>query len=227
MKILLIAYVKGNLGDDLFIREIIERYSDVDFYLNTVKEEYVKPFEKYENFHVNLGKRDLKKVDISFYDAFVYVGGSIFVEFVPQSMERIESFKEFVIKCKNNGKPFFYMSANFGPYSSEEYYNAAKELFENCEDICYRDRYSANLFKGVKSVRYAPDLVFSLKFPKKEIEKDTVGITMLDVTRVKGLEHKENDYYMLFENNIKRYVEEGKKVYLFSFWLEGRRGRCY
>ena len=43
---------------------------------------------------------------------------------------------------------------------------------------------------------------------------------MLDVTRVNGLQHKETEYYDFFENNIKKYIDEGKEIYLFSFWKD-------
>jgi len=217
MNVYLIAYIRANLGDDLFVKNILEKYPDINFYMNSENEEYAKAFKKYNNLNIIMEKRDLSKIDIELYDAFLYVGGSIFVESVTGSKERLKSFNDFILKCKNKNRPFYYVSANFGPYETEEYYGLAKELFSNCTDICFRDTYSSNLFKDVKTVRYAPDLIFSLESDKEEIQKDTVGVSIVNISSVKGLEHKANDYYEFLEKNIKNYIREGKEVYLFSF----------
>ena len=38
-------------------------------------------------------------------------------------------------------------------------------MFKKYFDVCFRDTYSYNLFKGIKSVRYSPDLLLSVKLP--------------------------------------------------------------
>lgn len=220
MKVYLIAYYKGNFGDDLFVREILERYPNIHFYSDIDKEEYAKPFEKYNNMHISYKKKSISNMDMTPYDACVVVGGSIFVGNLPKCQERLEEYKDFAARCKKDGKSYFYMSSNFGPYETDEYYQTARELFENCTDVCFRDKYSANLFKDLNNVRYAPDIAFSLNFKGKTKIPNTVGMTMLDVTRVNGLKHKENEYYDFFENNIKKYIDDGKEIYLFSFWKD-------
>ncbi len=220
MKVFLIAYYNGNFGDDLFVCEIAKRYPDVQFYSIVEKKEYIKAFEKYKNLHFSIEKNFINKMDMSSYDACLYIGGSIFVESTPQSKESLECFKNLAQRCKNNGKPYFYMSSNFGPYETKAYYELAGELFKNCEDVCFRDKYSANLFRNIETVRYAPDVAFSLDFKGGEKLKDSVGISMLDVTRVKGLQQIESEYYDFLENNTKKYIDEGKNVYFFSFWKD-------
>ena len=168
MKVFLIAYYKGNFGDDLFVREILERYPKVQFYSYVGKEEYAKPFEKYQNIHFIFEKMNISEIDMAPYDACLYIGGSIFVENLPQSKKRLENYRDFAINCKKEGKPYFYMSSNFGPYETNEYYEIARDLFSNCEDVCFRDKYSANLFKDLETVRYAPDVVFSLNYKAGE-----------------------------------------------------------
>lgn len=217
MKVYLIAYIKSNFGDDLFVKKIVEQYPDIEFYMNSENEDFAKAFKNYKNMNIILEKRDFEKININAYDAFIYVGGSIFVESVAGGQKRLEMFNDFILDCKRKNKPFFYVSSNFGPYQTQEYYDSARELFSNCTDICFRDTYSSNLFKDLDTVRYAPDLVFSLKTNKEETLNDTVGVSVVDVLGVKGLEHKENEYYDFLENNIKRYIDEGKEVYLFSF----------
>lgn len=217
MKILLIAYVKGNFGDDLFIKTVINRYPDVEFYINSENEEYFKSFKKYSNINVILEKRDFSKIDIDFYDAFLYVGGSIFIESAGTGIKRLNDFREFVLSCKEKGKKFYYLSSNFGPYETEEYYVAARNLFKECEDICFRDTYSQKLFEDIETVRYAPDLILALDFEKQQVLKDSVGVSMIDITKVKGLENLENEYYEFFKGNLRNFIAQGKEIYLFSF----------
>ena len=39
--------------------------------------------------------------------------------------------------------------------------NFQEKIFKICTDICFRDKYSYNLFKDIENVRYAPDYAFS------------------------------------------------------------------
>ena len=52
-KILVDAYYAKNLGDDLFLKILFDRYSDVDWYLFGADEDYKNIFKEYDNVFIH------------------------------------------------------------------------------------------------------------------------------------------------------------------------------
>ena len=216
-KIFIMAYLRNNLGDDMFVMELLNRYPNVEFYIEVVDLKYAKAFEKKHNVKVLINKNEtFEKIDIYQYDGYVYIGGSIFME-GGKVYNLDEGCLEFMKKCKTLNKPFYYISSNYGPYQTRKYFDLSKETFKECTDLCFRDQYSYNLFKDIPTVRYAPDVLFSYDIGKYEKEKDTIGISMIDLEIRENLRHKEEEYIQFLCNNINLYLKEGKDIYLFSF----------
>lgn len=218
-KIFLMAYARKNLGDDLFIKMLLERYPMHDFYMKVGKYEYLKELDQHDNLHVMIGNdtdEELYKQDVNEYDMYIYIGGSIFME-GGKVYNLSEKFYNFIERCKENNKPFCYVSCNYGPYQTQEYFELSKKAFKTCTDICFRDKYSYHLFQDIETVRYAPDLAFS--YEDKEVEKipDSIGISIIDLSIRNDLKHKQENYINFLCNHIKKYLEEGKKIYLYSF----------
>ena len=159
-KVLLFAYAHANLGDNLFIYMILKRYPNVDFYIHLVEEGYDKIYKDFKNIHYLYDGRDISKVNIEEYDAYVYVGGSIFIE-SEYSMHEVKEFNKFIKKCNEKNKKFYYMSCNFGPYKTKEYLELVRENFSLCSGVCLREKQSYDMFKDIDKVMYAPDMVFS------------------------------------------------------------------
>lgn len=218
-KIFLMAYVRKNLGDDLFIKMLAETYSDCIFFMNVNTDEYIDNLKNISNLEisvVNNLKEELYNLNVLKYNAFVYIGGSIFIE--PQNGSLYyNNFNEFIDKCKQNGVPFYYISCNFGPYSSKNYFDYSRKIFESCTDICFRDKYSYNLFSDISSVRYAPDFIFNYKANSTKVLNDSIGISVIDLSIRKNLNIKNEDYINFLTSNIKNYLNDNKQVYLFSF----------
>ena len=218
-KIFLISYARKNLGDDLFIKMLIERYPMHHFYMKIKKPEYLEYFNKYDNFHIAPGidsAEELYNSNISDYDAYIYIGGSIFME-GKKGYNLSEETYDFIKRCKEAGIPFCYASCNYGPYQTEDYLNLSKRVFSTCTDICFRDRYSYELFQDIETARYAPDFVFTYQVTKEEKIKDSVGITVIDLNIREDLKDKESEYVQMLTQNIKDYIKDGKSVYLYSF----------
>ena len=216
-KILVLAYLRNNLGDDLFVEQLINRYPDTKFFIRVIEEKYIDPFKNNRNVVVlKVDKEDFEDIDMKYYDACIYIGGSIFME-GGKVYNLDESCLQFVKDCKSQNKPFYYISSNYGPYQTEEYFELSKKVFTNCTDLCFRDLYSYELFKDIKTIRYAPDLVFSYPIGEIKTEKDTVGISLIDLEIREDIKAKEQEYINFMYQNIKRYISQGKKVYLFSF----------
>lgn len=219
-KIFIMAYLRNNLGDDLFVKELINRYPNEKFYIDVIDLKYGEVFRNSKNVEVRIEKEEnFNKIEINQYDAFIYIGGSIFME-GGKVYNLDENCVNFIQNCKEKNKPFFYISSNYGPYKTNKYFELSKQAFSSCTDICFRDEYSYNLFKDIGSVRYEPDLLFSYKIDNIEKEKNSVGISVIDLEIREKLKHKEEEYVKFLVGNIEKFLQEGKNIYLFSFCKE-------
>ena len=221
-KVFLMAYCRQNLGDDLFIQILLNKYTNIDFFIQIPKFSYLEKLAEYKNLHIIEGEdtdQELSKIDIKKYDAYIYIGGSIFIE-GGKVYNLSEAFYQVLSKCKKNNIPFFYMSCNYGPYETEEYFDLSKKAFSTCTDICFRDRYSYNLFKDMETVRYAPDFAFMYKYKNTNKIANSIGISVIDLSIRKEIKHKEKEYMEFLTENIRDYLNDGKTVYLYSFCKE-------
>lgn len=215
-KILIFVYTKLNLGDNLFVYTLSKKFPEIDFYMFSQDDEFKKAFENYENVKFLDQERLVDNVDIDFFDCFIYIGGSIFIE-SEYSFGELEEFQKFMKRCKEKNKKFFYMSCNFGPYKTQKYLDLARENFKLCDGICFRDKKSYNLFKDIKTVHYAPDVIFDFdsRVPKKEGK--SIGISVIDLSIRNALKDKQDEYEDFIKRIIKKFAKRKYKVYLFSF----------
>ena len=218
-KVFIMAYLRKNLGDDLFVKMLLEKYKNIDFYIKYDKHEYLDFLKNYDNLHILDGKdtdEELYNSDVNEYDAYIYIGGSIFME-GGLSYNLSEKFYDFVRRCKENNKPFCYISCNYGPYKTQEYFELSRNNFKECTDICFRDLYSHSLFSDIETVRYAPDFAFSYNIPDVPKMKNSIGISVIDLGIRDDLKSKHDEYINFLCRNINNYINSGNQVYLFSF----------
>lgn len=183
-RIFLMAYVRKNLGDDLFIRMLLEKYPMHKFFLRVTTGNYIDKLTDLPNLEISIEENLNEKLynsNITDFDAYVYIGGSIFME-SGSTYKHSEEFYQFIQKCNNNNIPFYYISCNYGPYQTQEYFNYSRKIFEKCTDICFRDIASYNLFKDLNSVRYAPDFVFRYTDTEATRIPNSVGISVIDLS---------------------------------------------
>jgi colanic acid/amylovoran biosynthesis protein len=221
MKILVFAYIKMNLGDDLFLNILFNRYPNVNFYLHC-DEKYSKAFSSIENVNIlNLDTPLTLDFANREFHGIIYIAGSVFMQPADYNGNSNTNFKNHVVfasKFKKNKKPFFYISCNFGPYTLKSYYKQTKKYLKLCSDVCFRDKYSLNLFKNLSNVRYAPDAALSFDYPKFRKIKNSVGISIIEPgIREYIAQIKKEDYYNFLKNNIIYLINEGKEIYLFSY----------
>lgn len=233
-KVFLYAYDKVNLGDDLFIRTIVMRYPNVQFYLWSEKYNK-KNFKDLTNLKV-LDKNSifvnfLKKLRSSLAarykiryerncDAIVYIGGSLFIEY--DNWKQILSWWEY----EAEHYPFFVLGANFGPYKSGEYREKLESIFEKMQDVCFRDFYSYNIFKNCPKIRLAPDILFSTEMPSARTVEKQIFVSVINCGRKEEGQNKLADFEDRYIKNIvellEMYIKYGYSVILTSFCrLEG------
>ncbi len=228
-KILMIAYAKKNLGDDLFIYILANRYVNTKFYLcakikyknkwfNTKNLKFVNPFVVKKLYGVsnslNTPKFNCNNVIANFCDSIVFIGGSIFI----QNADVTTCKKYLEERFSHLNKDYYILGSNFGPYTDNEYIDMYKDVFKNAKDVCFREEYSYNLFKDLENVRYAADIVFSMDVSDIQVvDNKRVVISVIDLKDRKDL----SKYKEVYENKIKESIEYftsiGYEVTLMSF----------
>lgn len=224
-KIFVFAYTNFNLGDDLFIKILCERYTDTKFILCAPKD-YRKNFDYLNNLVVipsdsfvikivnyillKLLNISIREIIANTCDGIVNIGGSIFMQ--------SENWKKKIKRRKKVLKrPFFLLGCNFGPFTDENYYTEYKEIFKSYTDVCFRDRYSYELFKELKNVRYASDIIFQLKKNKFKQENNEIAISVIKPSFRKELKNLDRAYYDKIRDIIIYFSNCGYKINLLSF----------
>lgn len=237
------AYTKVNLGDDLFIKILCERYPMQDFVLYA-SPKYKKIYKTCKNLRicskfyyitnifgkiahklkmVNILKNYIERKIIKKVDAIIIIGGSLFIQnglSKSRTKVKIEEDKEIL---KNN-KPVFLIGSNFGPYTDEEFYKSYKKLFVKYEDVCFREEASYNLFSDLKNVRFASDVVFgyNCKNNNKKLKNKEIIISVMDFRRKEELKKFANDYEEKIIKIIKYFSDKNFSITLIGFCsLEG------
>lgn len=224
-KILISAYCEYNLGDDLFLKILFERYKNVDWYILTNHSDYSKVFSKYTNVKIKkvINSNRFYKVNsficnYSSFDAFIHIGGSLFIQSEYWKLQYKER-KYIVEKFNKMNKPVFILGANFGPYFEEEYVNKYKKILSKYEDVCFRDKYSYDLFKDLDNVRLSPDIVYQLGnyYPNADTREKIVGISIMDIEKKDDLKKYAKEYDELIKNIINKFISLGYSINLLSF----------
>ena len=219
MKILVLAYAQMNLGDDLFLHILFNKYPKIHFSIHC-DEKYSKAFKSCSN--VTIFNENIQNyVNEHDFEGVLYIGGSVFMQpknYNGKTNPNFKRWEKIAIKYKKINKPFFYISCNFGPYTDDNYYKQTKNYLKNCTDVCFRDKYSFDQFKDLNHIRYAPDAALSFDYPKFKKIKNSMGISIIEPSiRWYIDQNKKEDYYNFLKNNIIYLINEGKEIYLFSY----------
>ena len=228
-KVFLYAYDKINFGDDLFVRNIVRRYPNVQFYIWSEKINRIT-FKDLPNltvidsnsFFVNIMQRVRKSLVARFKrfiqrrcTAVVYIGGSIFIEY--DNWEHILSWWNY----EAENFPFYVLGANFGPYKNEAFKEAFYNVFTKVKDICFRDTYSYDLFKDCLTVRYASDILFMTDLPKTQLRKRQVFFSIINCKKKEegknNLQPFANRYIQNMIKLVEEYTKNDYSVLLVSF----------
>lgn len=216
------AYVADNLGDDIFLRLLFERYRENKFLL-IANNKYKIKLKKYSNVKV------INSVWFKIYDKFCgifhmtkYFSENVIASICCEAIEIggsmfIEPNKPYFNNCLFGNKKMWVLGVNFGPYQSLAYKETCEDFFRNVEDVCFRDKKSLQIFSNLSNVRYAPDLVFSLD-PRECIEKQKVFISVMDFeTSHPELRKYQSVYEKYLYDIICLYLEKEYEVVLAAF----------
>lgn len=219
-------YVKGfffaNLGDDLFVHMIAKRYPQHKFIV-VVNKEYADTFSSVPNVEIialNKAARAINKF-YNIYDVIekkaditVVISGSIFQEF-PNDTNAVSRFSR--LPGKNN--PTYIIGTNFGPYQTNAYFQAAKRYFAGVKDVCFRDKWSYELFKDMEQIRYAPDIIFGVEKLVDDtlIKEKRCSISVMDFDNKEYLKPYRESYERFLVKIMEYYIARDYEITLLSF----------
>ena len=231
--VMLYGYYAINLGDDMFFEKLITRYPDTIFFVYSVYfcKEYREFFERFDNVKFystddpmvqkinNIGNKfkikDLfELLLLKRSKASVHIGGSIYQE--------IGDYKlDFKVRARRKQplKPFYSISCNFGSYKTEKFKKMWTKQFKKFKDICFRDKYSYELFSKKKNVRYAPDVLFSCKSQDTQEVAGSVAISVFNpyAPHRNIPKQKSDDYLEALVKTVCDLVKQGRPVTLLGF----------
>lgn len=225
--VLVSAYFAKNVGDDLFLQVLFDRYQNINWYLLTSNRQYIDIFKNYPHVNIINSYREFGSINMFIswskmtnhfnkYDAFVMIGGSIFM----QNKEWKKTFKtrdKLIKLLHKHNIPSFIIGANFGPYKD----NYFKDLYENhflkYEGICFRDLYSYDIFSHLPNVKVAYDAVLTLETKKVKKGDFCIGISPISLYNRQDLQPFAKQYYLKCRQIIEYYIEKDYDIKLFSF----------
>lgn len=220
MVVFLNAYIKKNLGDDLFIKLLSDRYKnhsflisskakylnqdDLVFYSDNTKIDYILKA-------LSLGNLSFQSINMRKTDFSVLIGGSLFIE------RDYSGLKKMIYKMMHISKYDYIIGTNFGPYKTQRFLNTYRKVFKYSKDVCFRDKYSYDLFKDIKHCRYAPDILFSLDTSSYNIVSNKkVVFSVIDCYRRFSPEIADN-YFKKIVDMILYFRENNYDICLMSF----------
>lgn len=227
-RIMIYAYTAHNLGDDLFIYILCRRYPETAFFLYAPKG-YKQTFQGLTNLTIipsdsplhKINRFVLKHLDKPYYlrekiakqcDAAVYIGGSLFME-TSNWQTQLLNIKSMMQK----DKPFFIIGANFGPFTSQQFYQEYEAIFAQSTDICFRDKYSAKLFPHLPNIRHAYDVVFQLEARQPLANQNYIVISTIYPSLRENLREYDDNYFENLASMAKTYIDLGYSVVFTSF----------
>lgn len=247
MRVYLFACIEKNIGDDLFVKLLCERYPDVDFIIKSSAEygtlsqipnlHFSKLFEYWQRFTNATPRNPVKKLAANILrvlctlvlprgDVGVYIVGNVFRNLNYKGWEDSRWFRDRIALVKQ----FYLISTNFGPYNDVRWKEDFERIYPRMADVCFRDKASYELFENLPNTRYAPDAVISLGMQSgNTVENKRVIISPIDCAlrqRSEKLNNAASSYESKIAAAAKRFLSEGYTVTFLNSQAEQDRPAC-
>ena len=225
-RIKLYAYFAGNLGDDLMVQLLRQRYPQVQFYSETWQDvPGVVTWESLQRRHGRLNHllnilTGCRRKDL-YMDAArkhyekscvcsVYIGGSVYMQRTDPETQLAQEEEKL-----RNG-PLFVIGANFGPCRETAFPEVFAGYFRRCAGVTFREQASFARFRACGNVAYAPDAVLNLQaVPQKP--NGTVLISVIDLENRLGLRVFRETFETWMAALCETCIQRGKRPVLVSF----------
>ena len=230
-KALLFACIEKNIGDDLFVYLVCNRYTNVQFYITSdanygtlskiqnLKFDYA--LKKWlwassigtnsrAKFLVGRILQYMYSLFIEHFDVGIYIVGNAFKNPNYSGSNQILWLKRRI----NLVDRFYIISTNFGPFNNKKWIEDCRNVFSKAEDICFRDEESYDYFSKLPNVRYARDAVFSLGKQISSKEKNII-VSVVDFSfegRNDLLKSKTQEFENRIADIASKYANEGYQI---------------
>lgn len=233
----LYACIYNNVGDDLMVDILLQRYPQYTFFYSNRYYEASNKFLKYRNF-INLysvyKKWDIlnhicNKVTFNTCKDFiyryvikrlehkcccsVYIGGSIYMEKSGETVEERLAREE----SKFQNGPLFIVGSNFGPFSDARFESSFHDYFTKCYGVCFRDSASYARFSDIPHVSCASDVVLNYPFSQPVSHTNKVIISVVNFHNRPELSQYSDEYDRFIRSACKWCVCNYKTPVLYSF----------
>lgn len=239
-RVLLFACIEKNIGDDLFVKTLCERYPNTVFEI-TSSANYgmladipnlrfslllkywmfisaAEPKARYKVFMKNC-LEPILRFCIGKRKTAVWIVGNAFKNYHYRGLSQSEGTRKRVKLAES----FYLLSTNFGPYYDERWLRDCKTIFAEMTDLCFRDKSSYELFRQIPSARYAPDAILSLgkirRIEPDECEKETIIISVIDCStssRDSWLKKLAEVYETKMAEIANKYLNKGTQIILLD-----------
>lgn len=235
------GYWQTNLGDDLFLKILSERYPNI-FFTIISDEINGEVFNNIRNLNIISKRRSFTTSIIDRISGFttlilplssfnqeiklacskknyIEIGGSIFMMH-PKKEKDIALRKR--LKIAERVGSYHILGSNFGPYYSENQITDYKRLFGKISGVIFRDKYSLSLFSNLPSVSFAPDIVLTMNNQIGNaplIKNRYIVFSVVDYNlKINSNDSvKASSYKNLLVNLIEFYLKENIIIVLMSF----------
>lgn len=233
---ILFACIEKNIGDDLFVKLVCERYPNTQFVITADAEYGSLATIKNLRFDANLKKwiwasnicrKNVLKNTVArligAYYRFQMPRYKYAINIVGNGFKnrKYEGFfqSRWIRERVRLAQEYFLISTNFGPYNDPRWKSDFEGIFSEMRDVCFRDKSSFELFRMIPSVRYAPDAVLSMGKQAHENSRNTVIISVIDclmLERGPELNQSAQRYETLMAKCSDFYAQQGKAVVLLN-----------
>lgn len=234
MKVFLKCIFENNLGDDLFIRTVCNRYPDISFTAIARNNLTIRPqIPNLKVVHINNSiYKAFRKISfqlnrvcvadrilVSSADLVAAVGGSLFMEnkIYKDSLKADKYYNTYWFEQVK--KPLYIIGSNVGPVYNEHYLQKVKRIFLKADDVCLRDHASRDL-AGIEKVRTAPDVIFGVidEPMNTETEKKAVISVINCEKKARQMRNFNTEKYReAMIHLIRQLTDQSYNVILYSF----------
>lgn len=234
MRVFLKCIYENNLGDDLFISIVCDRYPGTQFTLLAQNDLSLSPkIANLEIFRIHpLVYRVLRKISYQFSricmvdrylvsksDIVCAIGGSLFME-SKKHKDTIRSAKHYNTYWFDQvKKPLYIIGSNIGPVYNDHYIEKVRNVFAKTKDVCLRDAQS-KAYADNEHVRVAPDVIFGVIDDQVTEHSGKTAIISVISCAQKAKQMKQFDtekYRNAMASMIRSLINDSYHVILYSF----------
>lgn len=245
MKVLVDGYWNNNLGDDLFLKILVDSLPNNKYFI-IINQNQKEIYDNFTNLNLIVQNESFFRRSVNFFTRILYkinpnndliIPGSSNYALINMIQKKdidcylllggslfifpkkgMDSNYASRKKIANTNIPFFIIGSNFGPFYYKKQLNSYYNFFKKAKGVTFREKYSYSLFSDLgKKIKYYPDVVFGLDTSKYQMKEEYILFSIIDPSKLKISSKINEKYFEGMCNLINKYISSGEKVVLMSF----------